>query len=217
MRSIVIALAFFTSTTCWAAPIKYVFSGYTTNILVSEGEYDPNVPITRADGSVVTNGYSKVTGELVFDPSAWRDGAGGKGQGEVFSWTCTTQGLTYFGAGGGFHYLEFEEGSFSYLDEIPQGGYGPDIAGVKFNFDNDPFADGPAHFPIEHFVGGTFSTAIERGWITNERTLWGLEGVITDLAVAPVPVPAPPSLLLFAGGLGLLGVWQARRSTANAD
>lgn len=203
MRSIVIALALFISPICWSTPITYVFSGYTTSIMVNNEEYDPSIPITRTDGTFVTNGHYEIEGELVFDPIAWRDGAGGSGQGQVFSWSCNTQGLTYFGAGGGFHYLTFEENSFSYLDEIPQGGYGPDVAGIKLDFDNGPFTGGPAHFPIENFIGGYFSTAVEDGKIDDELSMQGLQGVITHLQAKVVAVPLPSSLALFAGSLVL--------------
>ena len=216
MRFIVIALALCTSTACWAAPIKYIFSGYTTSITASDGNRNPNLPIAREDGAFVTNGDSKISGELVFDPSAWRDGAGGSGWGEVISWTCATEGLAYFGAGGAFHYLEFEDNSFSYLDEVPEGGYGPDVAGINLDFSNEPFADGLAHFPVEQFLGGTFFTSVEDGWISDTQTMWGVRGIITELSVAPVAVPTPSSISLLLGGLGLIIGLQIKRSSTGS-
>ncbi|BES71674.1 hypothetical protein RE428_26920 [Marinobacter nanhaiticus D15-8W] len=208
MRILAAILALLASTICWSTPITYSFSGYATAVRINGIDTDPSSPLVRNDGKVVTNGNTAMTGNIVFDPDAWRDGAGGSGYGQVFSWTFSTLGLTYHGESGAFHYLDFYNSRFSYSDELPLGGFEqanlPDVCNISFDFDNEPFLDGPAHFPIANFIGGHFFSALEVVEIDETRTMQGLLGVITDLSVVPQPVPGPSPLLLLSTGLLLL-------------
>ncbi len=205
MRTLVLVLVFFISPLTMAAPIEYSFEGYTSSINLNTGDHDPSSPLVRDDGVVITNGDSFMSGHIVFDPDATRSGAGGSGLGEVLSWTFSTQGLTYYGEGGGFHFLTFEDSSFKYLDEVPSGGYGPDVAYLDFNFNGEPFSQGPDDFPIADFIDGSFSTSIDVAWVNDDLTMWGLEGKITDLQVEEWSVPSPSSFWIMV--IGLLVIW----------
>lgn len=204
MRNLIIFFIVCFSPISISSPIKYSFEGYTNYINLSSGNHDSDVALVRDDGFVVTNGNSSMNGHIIFDPAETRNGAGGTGLGEVLSWSFTTQGLTYHGAGGGFHYLTFNEGSFKYHDEVPEGGYGPDVASMSFNFNGEPFALGPDAFPIEDFIGGSFFTAIDLARISDDVTMYGLEGEITKLQVSEWSVPSPPAFWLMV--FGLLGM-----------
>ncbi|WP_286220567.1 hypothetical protein [Marinobacter apostichopi] len=192
----------------WAAPITYIFEGHTTGILSNVGDLDPRSALIRDDGLVITNGNAFMSGQIVFDPMATRSGAGGTGRGEVLSWAFSTLGLTYHNAGGAFHYLNFLSNSFVYADEVPLGGYGPDVVSMDLDFSGSPFAFGPDHFPIEDFIGGRFSTAIDLAWVNDSITMYGLTGVITSMRASVVPGPSSVVTLLT----GLLFVWVRRPS-----
>lgn len=188
-----------------AAPIKYSFEGYTNSIILNSGDHDPNAPLVRDDGVVVTSGDSLMSGNIVFDPDLGRNGAGGSGLGEVLSWTFSTQGLAYYGEGGGFHFLAFDDSYFKYHDEVPSGGYGPDVAYMDFNFQGEPFAQGPDILPVDDFLGGSFFTSIDLAWVNDDITMWGLEGKITDLQVEEWSVPSPSSFWIMV--IGLFVIW----------
>lgn len=205
MRTLVLVLFFLISPTLMAVPIEYSFEGYTSSIILNTGNHDPSSPLVRDDGVVITNGDSFMSGHIVFDPDAIRSGAGGSGLGEVLSWTFSTQGLTYYGEGGGFHYLNFDDSSFKYLDEVPSGGYGPDVVYLDFNFNGEPFAQGPDNFPVADFIDGRFSTAIDVAWINDDLTMWGLEGKITDLQMEELTVPNPSSFSIMI--IGFFVIW----------
>lgn len=204
MRILTAALIFLVCPFLFATPLKYNFQGYTTSIVTDNGDYDPSAPLIRDDGSFVTNGDVFMSGYLVFDPSEVRDGPSGSGMGQVLDWSFSTQGLTYHSDGSAFHYLTYSNTSFNYLDEFPQGGYGPDIAYMGFDFRNEPFSDGPVNFPISDFIGGDFHTTIDLARVNDGLMMWGLEGKITGLEVEAWNVPGPSSFLLMA--IGLLGL-----------
>ncbi len=208
MRSFLLLLLSVLGSAAWATPITYYFEGHTTAIHSTLGDLDPLTVLARDDGLVITNGDVAMAGHIVFDPAALRSGAGGSGQGEVLNWSFSTLGLTYFNSGGAFHYLDFQDHSFGYADEIAQGGYGPDVVSMAFDFDGIPFALGPVDFPISDFIGGRFSTAIDLAWVNDELSMHGLQGVITSLRTTPVPGPA--SSLTMLTGLFLL--WAVRRT-----
>ncbi|MBZ2169939.1 hypothetical protein [Marinobacter sp. F4216] len=218
MRVATLIAASVFSSFCWSAPITYLFSGVTTNIVINTGDYDPSAPLVGDDSSLITSGDVTMNGQIVFDPELFRSGAGGEGLGEVLSWEFNTQGLSYAGAGGAFHYLDFSDNALSYLDEVPTGGFGPDVVTLDFEFSGTPFSLGPADFPIADFLGGTFSTAIDLASVSDEVVLYGLEGEITDIQVAPGPtrdlvsVSGPSSLYLMLIGLLALSGWCARQS-----
>lgn len=204
MRYIIFILLLVSSAACWATPITYHFHGVTTSIKM-DGDYrsDPLQSLVSDDGLVVTNGDSVMHGKIVFDPEVWRDGAGGSGWGEVLAWEFTTEGFDYWGPGGNtgnFHYLQFDDNRFTYADELPQGGYSPDVAYLRFDFGSTALANPPNHFPIESFIGGRFFTALEYppGNYSGLQ-MSGLEGVITKTWTKEVTEPS--SLLLFAIGL----------------
>lgn len=205
MRTLVLVLIFFISPASMAVPIEYSFEGYTSSIILNTGDHDPSSPLVRDDGMVITNGDSFMSGHIVFDPEATRSGAGGSGLGEVLNWTFSTQGLTYYGEGGDFHFLNFDDSSFDYLDEVPSGGYGPDVVHLDFNFNGEPFAQGPDNFPVADFIDGRFSTAIDVAWINDDLTMWGLEGKITDLQVEEFTVPNPSSFSIMI--IGFFVIW----------
>lgn len=205
MRNLFFVLIITFSPLAISSPIKYSFEGYTSFINLNSGDHDPESPLIRDDGVVITNGDSFMQGHIVFDPDQVRSGAGGTGLGEVLSWSFSTQGLTYQGSGGGFHYLTFENSSFKYHDEIPTGGYGPDVAYMDFNFNGDPFALGADFFPVADFIGGKFFTSIDIAKVDDDTAMWGLEGKITDLQVDQWSVPAPSSIWIMA--FGLLGIF----------
>lgn len=204
MRILVFMLFSVISPLSISAPIEYSFEGYTSSIISNIGDYDPDSPLVRDDGVVVTNGDSFMSGHIAFDPDATRSGAGGTGLGEVLNWTFSTQGLTYYGEDGGFHLLTFDDSSFKYHDEVPSGGYGPDVAYMDFNFQGEPFAHGPVDFPVADFIGGSFFTAIDLAWVNDDLTMWGLEGKITDLQVEEWSVPNPSSFWIMVIGLFLM-------------
>ncbi|MBW4934109.1 hypothetical protein [Marinobacter sp. F4206] len=208
MRSIISILLLVAGSVCWATPITYSFEGQTTRISSNVGDQNPLTPLIRDDGVVVTNGDVSMTGQIIFDPVVTRNGAGGTGLGEVLSWSFSTQGLTYQGAGGAFHFLTFLSDSFHYADEVPTGGYGPDVVSLGFDFNGAPFSSGPDDFPVNRFIGGTFSTAIDLGVVSDVVTMYGLDGVITSMRVESVP--GPSSLLTMAAGFSL--IWLRRRS-----
>jgi len=207
MRVIIFTLLLVSSAACWATPVTYYFHGVTNDIQTTIGRHDALVPLVRDDGIVVTNGDSVMNGEIVFDPQAWREGAGGSGWGEVLSWKYATQGLDYWGPGSDlpFHYLGFYHNRFSYLDEVPGGGYrGPDVVSLSFNFDATPFVSGPAHFPVESFIGGSFGAVNDDMWVNDDYTVYSIQGVITKMWTRQDAVPEPSSLLLLTGGLLIL-------------
>lgn len=205
MRILAAALIFLISPFSTATPLKYSFQGYTSSIVTDNGDYDPSSPLIRDDGFVVTNGDSLMSGYLIFDPSAVRDGPSGTGVGQVLEWSFSTQGLNYHSEGSAFHFLTFSDTSFRYLDEFPEGGYGPDVAYMGFDFRDDPFSDGPIDFPVSDFIGGDFHTTIDLARVNDDLMMWGLEGKITDLQVEEWTVPNPSSLLIMT--IGLLGMF----------
>lgn len=202
MRTPVLLLAFFISTLSIAAPIEYSFEGYTSSIILNSGSHDSSSPLVRDDGVIITSGDSYMSGHIVFDPDVERSGAGGAGFGEVLSWTFSTQGLTYYGGGGGFHLLTFDDSSFKYHDEVPRGGYGPDVVYMDFNFQGEPFTLGPDILPVDDFIDGTFFTSVDLAWVRDDLTMWGLEGRITDFQV---DVPSPSSFGIMV--IGLFFLW----------
>lgn len=207
MRSSILVFLLLISSGCWAIPITYHFEGHTTRIFSNVGDQNPRVSLVRDDGVVITNGDAAMTGQIVFDPAAIRNGAGGTGLGEVLSWTFSTLGLTYQGAGGAFHFLSFLDNSFGYADEVPTGGYGPDVVSMGFDFSGAPFASGPSDFPVASFIGGSFSTAIDLAAVNDVITMYGIEGEITAMKAAPIPGPSS----LWTMTAGLLLVWVRRR------
>lgn len=209
MRSFISVILLLISSVTWAAPITYYFEGRTTSIFSNVGDQDPLAPLVRDDGVVITNGDATMTGQIIFDPLAIRSGAGGTGQGEVLSWSFSTLGLTYEGAGGAFHFLTFLDDAFRYSDEVPSGGYGPDVVSMGFDFNGGVFTSGPDDFPVNRFVGGTFSTAIDLAMVNDVVTMYGLGGEITSMRASPVP--GPSSLLTMAAGMIL--IWLRRRGT----
>ncbi|MBW7470791.1 hypothetical protein QQF73_04820 [Marinobacter sp. M216] len=207
MRSIISILLLLVSSVSWAVPITYYFEGRTTRIFSNVGDQDPLAPLVRDDGVVITNGDATMTGQIVFDPAAIRSGAGGTGQGEVLSWSFSTLGLSYQGAGGAFHFLTFLDNAFRYADEVPTGGYGPDVVSMGFDFNGTPFLSGPDDFPVNRFTGGMFSTAIDLAVVNDVVTMYGLGGEITTLRA--LSVPGPSSLMTMAAGMFL--IWWRRR------
>jgi hypothetical protein len=196
------------STQSLALPITYIFTGQTQTIFSSEGSYAPHDVLVGNDGSLILNGQSQVSGTITYDPDAWRSGAGGEGLSEVLHWSLNTEGRTYYSAGN-FHYLDYDSDSFFYSDEVPLGGFGPDIVNLSFNFNTNLFAGGPSDFLTEHFVDGLFSIQLEWAHTSDGVHISGLAGSITKLT----RVPESPLISLLAGGLCacFLGyIWRRR-------
>lgn len=171
----------------FAIPITYSFVGQTQTIFNNAGSpLSPSDILPGSDGKLILNGESLVFGIITYDPEVWRSGAGGVGLSDVLQWSLSTEGRTY-NSGGNFHYLDYDDNSFLYSDEVPDGGFGPDIVNLSFNFDTNLFTDGPSDFLTHHFVDGLFSIHLESAHTSDGVLISGLAGSITQLTRVPEP------------------------------
>jgi hypothetical protein len=177
----------------FAIPITYSFVGQTQTIFNNAGStFSPSDIVVGSDSRLILNGESQVFGTITYDPEALRSGAGGAGLSDVLQWSLSTEGRHYSG-GGNFHHLNYDENSFLYSDELPFGGFGPDVVNLSFNFDTGLFTDGPNDFLTDHFIDGLFSINLEWAHTSDGVLISGLAGSITKLNRVP---ESPPLSLL---------------------
>ncbi|CAN0599731.1 unnamed protein product, partial [Ectocarpus sp. 12 AP-2014] len=152
MEKLALFIFMVSSTVCTATPIKYFFEGVTNTVFVNAEYSDPSVALVGEEGIPLTNGAQEMAGEILIDHDYVGFENGVRVEGRVLAWQFETEGLTYSGGGGLLNYLTLTDSAFHYLDEVPLGGYGPDVVGMTFDFSGAPFSEGLSFLPVDNFI-----------------------------------------------------------------